>query len=302
MVPSSLRENLKSFVSTMELYIVLQQRTNHPPMVRLNRVVQILKSAIKQAQLTHTDVSAQIAKYLLVYRNTPHSTAGEPPALMLMGRRLRTRRDLLIPSVEKHVEARQYSTMVSPTAHRGLRQFLAGDPVLARNYGKEEKWMRGVITEVLGSRHYMVELSGHLWKRHVDQLLSQAVNDDRSNSPSSIEDHSMPLQLAPPVDFPDEVVPLTSGSHTATADESQLTSTSECSESPIPRVSCSVTDNDNVTGVPPVLLSETPDTSYMLEKPSYSDKVATPPCSERRYPVRVNRGLPSHLRDYELKC
>ena len=32
----TLRENLKSFVSTMELYIVLQQRTNHPPMVRLN--------------------------------------------------------------------------------------------------------------------------------------------------------------------------------------------------------------------------------------------------------------------------
>ena len=251
------------------------------------RVVQILKSAIKQAQLTHTDVSAQIAKYFLDYRNTPHSTTGEPPSLMLMGRRLRARIDLLIPSVGKHVEARQYSAMVSPTAHRGLRQFHAGDPVPARNYGKGEKWMPGVITEVLGSRHYMVEMSGNLWKRHVDQLLSRAVNDDHLNSPSSTEDHSMPLQLARPVDFSDEVVPLTSGSHTATADGSQLTSTSERFESSLPRVSCSVTDNDNVTGVPPVLLPETPDTSSMLEKPSYSDKVATPPCSERRYPVRL---------------
>jgi len=97
------------------------------------------------------------------------------------------------------------------------------------------------------------------------------------------------------MDFSDEVVPLSSGSHTATVDESQLTS-------PLPKVPCSFTDNDNVTGVPPVLLSETPDTSSMLEKPSYSDKVATPPCSERRYHVRVNRGLPSHLRDYELNC
>ncbi len=43
-------------------------------------------SAIKQAQLTHTDVSS----YLLVYRNTPNSTTGEPPSLMLMDRRLRT--------------------------------------------------------------------------------------------------------------------------------------------------------------------------------------------------------------------
>lgn len=35
-VPSSLQKNLKSFALTMEFYIVLQQRTNHPPMVRLN--------------------------------------------------------------------------------------------------------------------------------------------------------------------------------------------------------------------------------------------------------------------------
>ena len=57
------------------------------------RVVQILKSEIKQAQATQTDVSAVIAKYLLVYRNTPHSTTGEPPSLLLMGWRLRTRLD-----------------------------------------------------------------------------------------------------------------------------------------------------------------------------------------------------------------
>ena len=85
--------------------------------------------------------------------------------------------------------------------------------------------MRGVITEVFGSRHYMAEVSGNLWKRHMDQLLSRADNNARSNSPSSIENHSIPFQLGLPVDFSDEVVPLTSGSHTATADESQLTST-----------------------------------------------------------------------------
>jgi len=81
-----------------------------------------------------------------------------------MGRRLRTHLDLLVPSVEKHGEAQQYSTMVSPTAHR--------------NYRKGKKWMPGVITEVLGSRHYMVEVSGNLWKQHVNQLLSRAANDD----------------------------------------------------------------------------------------------------------------------------
>ena len=49
------------------------------------RVVQILKSAIKQAHVTNADVAAVIAKYLLVYRNTPHSTTGEPPSMLLYG-------------------------------------------------------------------------------------------------------------------------------------------------------------------------------------------------------------------------
>ena len=32
-------------------------------------------------------------------------------------------------------------------------------PVLARNYGRGEKWMQAVITEVLDSRHYIVDVS-----------------------------------------------------------------------------------------------------------------------------------------------
>jgi len=121
---------------------------------QVERVVQILKSAIKLSSADQQRcVSCNIiAKYLLVYRNTPHSTTGEAPSLLLMGRRLRTHLDLLIPSVEKHVEACQYSSMVNRTAKRGLRQFYAGDAVLAHNYGRGEKWIPGVVTEVLGSR------------------------------------------------------------------------------------------------------------------------------------------------------
>lgn len=65
-----------------------------------------MKTALKQVQATQIGVSAVIAKYLLVYRNTPYSTTGELPSLLLMDRRLRTRLDLLTLCVEKHVEAR----------------------------------------------------------------------------------------------------------------------------------------------------------------------------------------------------
>ena len=192
------------------------------------RVVQILKSAIKQAQLTNKDVSAVIAKYLLVYRNTPHSTTGEAPSLLLMGRRLRTRLDLLIPSVEKHVEARQYSSMVNRTAKRGLRQFHAGDAVLASNYGRGEKWIPGVVTEVLGSRHYMVEVFGNLWKRHVDQLLRRPIDDTPPANSPAIQRHFVPNDMTSLVDQLVEIVPdsFTQGTPvpaTATSDEPHLT-------------------------------------------------------------------------------
>lgn len=170
------------------------------------RVVQILKSAIKQAHLTNADVDAVIANYLLIYRTTPHSTTGEPPSLLLMGRRLRNRLDLLTPSVEKHVEARQYSTMLSRTAHRGFRKFNAGDSVLARNFGRGGKWVRGVVTEVLGSRHYMVKVAGNLWKRHIDQLLRRPADVASTRGFLASEYQSMPLDVSPNIDQPSEIV------------------------------------------------------------------------------------------------
>ena len=146
MGPNSLLQNLNNFVPAMEYYTVLQAE----------RVVQILKSAIKQAHLTNADVDTVIANHLLVYRTTPHSTTGEPPSLLLIGRRLRNRLDLLTTSAEKYVEARQYITMLSRNAHRGFRTFSAGDSVVATNFGRGGKWVSGVVTEVLGSRQYIV--------------------------------------------------------------------------------------------------------------------------------------------------
>ena len=165
-----------------------------------------MKSAIKQAHLTNADVDTVIANHLLVYRTTPHSTTGEPPSLLLMGRRLRNRLDLLTPSLETHVEARQYSTMVSRTAHRGFCKFNAGDSVLARNFGRGGKWGRGVVTEVLGSHHYIVRVAGNLWKRHIDQLLRHPADVALTRGFLASDYQSTPLDVSPDMDQPYEIV------------------------------------------------------------------------------------------------
>ena len=54
---------------------------------------------------------------------------------------------------------------------RNPRSFTVGEKVLARYYQGKDEWVQGVIAEVLGSRHCMVQVFGSVWKRHIDQLL-----------------------------------------------------------------------------------------------------------------------------------
>ena len=272
-----------------------------------------MKTAIKQAQLTNRDVSAVIAKYLLVYRNTPHSTTGEAPSLLLMGRRLRTRLDLLLPSVEKHVEARQYSSMVNRTAKRGLRHFHAGDAVLARNYGRGEKWIPGVVTEVLGSRHYMIEVCGNLWKRHVDQLLRRPVDDTPSANSPAIQRHFVPNNTTSLVGQPVEIVPDSFSQGipvpaTAVSDEPHLMDSCEpcVPEGSITSSSCPVQDKDTneltcSSSMPLIPVPAGIDDALTAQPDSTSEVKSTPTCTGKRYSTRKTRGPPSYLKDYELK-
>ncbi len=49
----------------------------------------------------------RLAEVLMAYRATPQSTTGVTPAELLQGRRLRTRLDMLTPSLTRQVEQRQ---------------------------------------------------------------------------------------------------------------------------------------------------------------------------------------------------
>ena len=192
----------------------------------------------------------------------PHSTTGEPPSLLLMGRRLRNRLDLLTPSLETHVEARQYSTMVSRTAHRGFCKFNAGDSVLTRNFGRGGKWGRGVVTEVLGSHHYIVRVAGNLWKRHIDQLLRHPADVALTRGFLASDYQSTPLDVSPDMDQPYEIV----------------------SHSIIPS-----------TYIPP---TATLVVQLVVQPNSLCEY---PVDTEKRYPTRTTHRPPKHLKDYELK-
>ena len=90
--------------------------------------------------------------------------------MLLMGRRFRTKLDLLVPFVVTKVEKSQHKMIEN---NCGKNRMLAqGDDVIARNYGKGEKWQPGIISDVLGDRHYNVNVDGREVKCHVDQMIN----------------------------------------------------------------------------------------------------------------------------------
>ena len=67
--------------------------------------VQIVKKGLKK--VTKGSISDKLANVLLSYRITPQGTTGRAPSEMLLGRRPRTRLDLVKPHTAECVEKKQ---------------------------------------------------------------------------------------------------------------------------------------------------------------------------------------------------
>ena len=159
--------------------------------------------------------------------------------------------------------------------------------------------MRGVITEVLGSRHYIVKVTSNLWKRQVDQLLRRPEDTAPDCHPPVFEEWSVPLDVPANMDqpcemVPDSPIPFVPVSPTVTLDESPLVVTQEDSHlaNKLPTVS------KPTNSLPEILESVTADDSLLVH-PGFSCE--KPVNTEKRYPTTTTHGLPSNMKDYELK-
>ena len=151
-----------------------------------------------------------------MYRTTPHATTGECPSVLLNGRKLRTRLDLMMPSVEQYVQRGQQKIM-DRTAKDSCREFQIGDKVSARNFGLGSKWKDGVVQEVLGSQHYRVNMGEDSWKRHIDQLIGSSVPN------SLLKDNQNPVEVPVVVpNIPGMSVSVNNPSHVPVNDPSPM--------------------------------------------------------------------------------
>ena len=111
-----------------------------------------------------------------------------------MGRRLRTRLDLLKTDLRLKISNRQ----IDQTVTKGgavTREFSIGQTVIARNYTGSTKWVPGIIRTQLGPLSYEVEVKpGLVWRRHTDQLRDTRIPVTPSSNPVT-QTSELPIQV-----------------------------------------------------------------------------------------------------------
>ena len=67
------------------------------------RAVQTFKGPMKKMETEYGSLESKVDRFLFRYLLTPHATTGEPPAVLLMGRRPRSRLDLIHPDLAQKI-------------------------------------------------------------------------------------------------------------------------------------------------------------------------------------------------------
>lgn len=134
------------------------------------RFVQSLKRGLQAMSHEKLTLQQKLSNFLFAYRNPTHATTNQTPAMLFMGRSLRSRLDLIQPNIKQTVQDRQIKQGQRNPA-RATRSFMVDETVLVRSYRGDCKWVVAVVKEKAGPLMYKVELpGGTVWQRHVDQL------------------------------------------------------------------------------------------------------------------------------------
>jgi hypothetical protein len=103
--------------------------------------------------------------FLLTYHTTPHSTTGESPSKLFLGRELQTHFNLVPPDTEKKVHEQQAVQKQGYDATARNRKLSVGMTVTVKGSRDPTVWKRGVILQTLGPLSYLVRLdSSQVWR------------------------------------------------------------------------------------------------------------------------------------------
>ena len=126
----------------------------------------------KMSSAADKDIHHCLANWLFEYRNTPHTTTGFEPAVLMFGRRPRTALSLLSPlSNDKQKDKILDQRAQIVQTDKRPREFAVGDSILYRNI-LHNKWMKGTVKSLEGSQICMIgsEDNGSV-RKHIDHIV-----------------------------------------------------------------------------------------------------------------------------------
>ncbi|XP_055543422.1 uncharacterized protein LOC129728972 [Wyeomyia smithii] len=131
---------------------------------QVERYVQTFKQKLKALKCPTSQFNLEIGNILLTYRKMLHPSTGQSPSMLMFGRQIRSRIDLMLPKNEiKH----------------------ASD-LTVKDFMTEIE-----IVEKAGKLRYTVRLDdGRLWERHVDHIAGVGAHlpEDSVNTPREVVD------------------------------------------------------------------------------------------------------------------
>lgn len=225
-----------------------------------------------------------LQKLLLHYRITPHSITNKSPSDLLLGRKIRTKLDLI--TLSDNFNSDNYKFDVNK--YNKCRTLSIGDKVQCRNYLSGEKRCTGKVIKKLGKLHYLIQLNDNrTWRRHINQILKIPSFDNTLNydKQSSIPTTSSETFTS---------TPLTPG---------RLLAGSPMKRAKPPSVKQHTTRAKEVSEAPiqPSSSSSIPSTSNYCPTPTSIRAKPLPKQHTRSQVQRSTRGiLPRKLFDYQL--
>ena len=138
-------------------------------------------------------IHARLQNFLLTYRNTPHATTKASPAQLLLQRSLRTRVDLIRPSIRSVVQQQQCA-QAGNTLFQHARDLPVGATAMVCGYRPDHpRWISGRVSAKEGL-HFQVEVYPIThWRRHIDQIRPTAANAETSPVPIMFSQPSTPV-------------------------------------------------------------------------------------------------------------
>ena len=131
------------------------------------RYVATLKYTLRSLDSFPGSIEQRLNTFLYTYRRAPNITTRQSPAMLFLGREIRSRLDILKPDPIKIISDRLHKSQV----WFNDKHFEAGETVAVRSYkSPNKKWAIGKVISKDGVLHYTVMVEGEMWRRHVEQI------------------------------------------------------------------------------------------------------------------------------------